>query len=358
MLPWSPLSQDRSSGARKREVVTRLSTDIMRFPSTVWRAIQAAGIEPAAVLRKAGLPASLYLDPRTPLSVAQYFSIWKAIEALVDDSGFALRIVEKGNRTGHQPGFIAGLYAASFRDALNRLLRYRLISSEKLWTCEDHGLWTLGREWLFTAEAEPALSIDLTFTLIVELGRRGSGRPIKPVKVQYMRDFTRCEELERFYGCPIRFGAPHNAITFESADLDIPFPGHSPEFLELITHSLAASVEEQKAHGSFSDHVKSVMKHEMMSGRPEIGHVASELGMGVRTLQRRITDAGTNYRALLIEARRELGLQLVANPDLDTQKITSMLGYQDAASFYRAFKDWEGMSPGEWRAQHLMAERR
>jgi AraC-like DNA-binding protein len=31
--------------------------------------------------------------------------------------------------------------------------------------------------------------------------------------------------------------------------------------------------------------------------------------------------------------------------------VTYLLGYQDTTSFYRAFKDWAGVSPGEWRSR-------
>lgn len=337
--------------------MVNLSADICRFPSAVWRAIRVAGIEPAAVLQMARLPATVHLDSSTPLTTAQFFAIWKAIEVLVDDRGFALRIIKAADGTGQQPAFIAGLYASNFRDALNRLLRFRMMTCERLWTRDERGLWTMGRDWTYATEAEPALLADLSFSLIVELGRRGTGQHIKPVKVQYARDWRRCDELESYYGCSIQFGAPHNAITFNSADLDIPFPGYSPEFLELITQSFQEAAKELRFEGTFNDRVKSAMKRTMINGRPDIRNIARELGMGVRTLQRRITDLGTNYRALLTEARRELSLQLLMNPDMDIDHITSMLGYQNAASFYRAFKEWEDISPGTWREQHVAMDK-
>ena len=295
---------------------------------------------------------ALYLDPSTPVSTGQYFAIWKAVDALADDRGFAVRLIKSGIGVEQQPGFIVGLYARSFRDALDRLLRLRLSASERLWTHEADGLWTMGKDWLYATEPEPALSVDLSFALVLELGRQGSGWPIKPAHVQYARPRHQSEALETHYGCPVTFDAAHNAISFASEDLDIPFPRHSPEFVEVMTRTLQIEMQAMRAEGRFSDRIRAVLKQALLNGRPEMASIASDLGIGVRTLQRRITRSGTTFRALLNDARRDLSVQLVSSPDLDVDHITSMLGYQDAGSFYRAFRNWEGMSPGEWRARH------
>jgi AraC-like DNA-binding protein len=337
--------------------VIRASADSCHFPPFLWRAIRGAGVEPTDVLRAAGLPASIQLDAATPLSTPQYFAIWKAIEALADDRCFALRIIEAADCTGHSPGFLAGLYAPNFRDAIARLLHCKnMVSSEELWTREDRGLWTLGRNWPYATEGEPALLTDLSFALIVELGRRGAGHRIRPVRVRYTRESGYHEELSTYYGCPVQFGAPHNTISYESATLDTRFPGYNPEFLELVTRSLRKTFEERSTRGTLGDRVKSAMKRAMRTGRLDIATIASEFGMSERTLQRRITSEATTYRALLIEARRELALQLLDNPHLSIDEIASMLGYQSTPSFYRAFKEWEGVSPGEWRTRNAESD--
>jgi AraC-like DNA-binding protein len=41
---------------------------------------------------------------------------------------------------------------------------------------------------------------------------------------------------------------------------------------------------------------------------------------------------------------------LLADPAIHIDEVTYLLGYQDTTSFYRAFKDWAGVSPGEWRS--------
>ncbi len=335
--------------------MTRPITDRCSFPSTLWRAMRVVGIDPAAVLHMAGLPGSVHLDPATSLSTSQYFAIWKAIKALASEPCIALKIIKAGDSTGQQPGFLAGLYAANFRDAISRLLHFKsMVTSEKIWTKEEQGQWSMGRDWPFATEPEPSLCIDLAFAFMVELGRRGTGRRVTPIRVQYTRDRAGDEGLEIYYGCKVHFGARHNSITFANEDLDIPFPGHSPEFLELVTRSVLDAFAKLAGEDTVVDRVKSAMKRAMATGRPEAAAIASELGMSERTLQRRITAEASSYRALLIEARRERGLELLRNPSFDINAITSMLGYESPTSFYRAFKEWEGVSPGEWRLQRGM----
>ena len=92
-----------------------------------------------------------------------------------------------------------------------------------------------------------------------------------------------------------------------------------------------------------------VLKRKLASGRPDLPEVAQELGMSERTLQRRVTDEGKNFRELLIEARQELGRRLLADPSAEINEVAYLLGFQDTSSFHRAFRDWEGVTPNRWR---------
>jgi AraC-like DNA-binding protein len=77
--------------------------------------------------------------------------------------------------------------------------------------------------------------------------------------------------------------------------------------------------------------------------------IARELGVSERTLQRRMTEEASSFRQLLLEARQELGRHLLGDPAAEIEEIAYLLGYQDTGSFYRAFRDWEGLTPGRWR---------
>lgn len=323
-----------------------------RFPPTLWRALRTAGLEPAKVLRLAGLPSSLHLDASATFSTTQLFAVWKAVEQIADAPAVALRLLGAADLCGHQPAFIAALYAANFRDAIQRIERFKRMGACELFRSDEaNGFWTITKDWPFATEVEPAVSTDLSFMFLLELGRRGVGRRITPARIEYCRSGPATPELETYYGVPAVFGASRNAMTFYLADLAAPFPGHSPEFLDLVTPGLAAAFAEINDSAVVTDRVKSVLKRFLASGRPAVSDVARELGMSERTLQRRIRDEAATFRSLLTEARRELSEQLLADTAIHIDEVTYLLGYQDATSFYRAFKDWAGVSPGEWRAR-------
>jgi AraC-like DNA-binding protein len=99
--------------------------------------------------------------------------------------------------------------------------------------------------------------------------------------------------------------------------------------------------------------VKGALKRVLAGRRPAMTDVAKELKLSTRTLQRRLNDEGVSFQQLLLEARRELARHYLLQPSLELNETAYLLGYGDPNSFFRAFHDWEGTSPGQWRALHL-----
>jgi len=71
--------------------------------------------------------------------------------------------------------------------------------------------------------------------------------------------------------------------------------------------------------------------------------------MSSRTLQRHITNEGTSYRQILTDARHELARFYLKEPSLGVSEIAYLLSYEDPSSFFRAFHEWEGATPSEWK---------
>ena len=77
--------------------------------------------------------------------------------------------------------------------------------------------------------------------------------------------------------------------------------------------------------------------------------VSRALNMSVRSLQRKLAQEGTSFKAILDESRHQLALQYVRDSELPLREITGRLGFSDPGNFARAFRRWEGISPNRYR---------
>jgi AraC-like DNA-binding protein len=62
---------------------------------------------------------------------------------------------------------------------------------------------------------------------------------------------------------------------------------------------------------------------------------------------------GTRIKEYEIRKRLEAAALLLQKDELTMQEITARCGYSSQSSFVRAFKDVHGITPGQWRTQHV-----
>ena len=77
--------------------------------------------------------------------------------------------------------------------------------------------------------------------------------------------------------------------------------------------------------------------------------LADMLAMHRRTLDRRLRDAGTSFRAELDHVRFAVAQQMLSTTASPLEDIAPALGYAEPSPFVRAFTRWTGMSPTRWR---------
>jgi AraC-like DNA-binding protein len=192
--------------------------------------------------------------------------------------------------------------------------------------------------------------IDTCFAWIVTVGRRGTGRRINPLRLEFQRPEADRRTYEDHFGCPVKWGARHNKLFFRSEDVHQPFVTHNPDLLELVAPQLEAELAQQLADKSLREKVKGTLKKFLAGQRPRLEDVARELRISARTLQRRLLAEQLTFQNLMEEARREMAQHYLLESSLELNETAYLLGYEDPNSFIRAFHQWEGISPGEWRS--------
>jgi len=280
------------------------------------------------------------------------FSIWQAIRELSKDPTVGWKFMSNVETDQYHPTLLAALHARTYRESMERLARYKRLCSVEEFRFTQKGDEVLVEvSWPFAGEEQPpSLMIDAVFALVTELGRRGTKTKLKPKRIELTRPPEAENGLEEYFGCPVKYRARNNALVLHAADLNRPFLTHNDELLAMLAPQFEQKLKAGRTKQSTREQVKWVLKRLLAGSRPDLVMVAKELGMGERTLQRRITDEGSTFRELLNETRQELVRQYLRDNSVEITEAAFLLGYEDPNSFYRAFRSWEGKTPAEWRA--------
>jgi AraC-like DNA-binding protein len=332
---------------------TTVSSDRFKVPSFLAGRLKEHQVSVPAVLRRAGLPAGFFLQEKIFATTAELFALWRTIGETSADPAIGLKLGNEPRFERYQPTAIAAVCSRTFRDALQRIARYKQI------TCpEQIRVRTSGDEasvefiYLQAREGQPDVMVDLVLSWILGIGRRGTDGQITPLRLELMRAVQNRELLESHFGCPVRFKSPRNALVFRDSDLDRPFVTENEELLKAIGAQLEAELQERSTSPDVGEQVKHTLKRSLAGKRPTLQQVARELCTSTRTLQRRLTDADITFQQLVEETRRELAHHYLRHSAVELNEAAFLLGYEDANSFFRAFQGWEGTTPGEWRTRH------
>ena len=325
-------------------------TKQFRVSTTLSRKLKELGLPPETALRQAGLPMGLFNVDKILVSTEEFFALYRGIAEASNDPGFGLKLGTEERLERYDPIKIAAISARSFRDAIERISRYKqLTCPEEIRVVERGHEAAVQFVWLLAHDVEPPLLVDVCFAWIASMAHRGIGRPLSPRRVEFQRPPAHRELYEKHFRCPVKFKADRNALVFNKADMELPFVTHNPDLLGIVAPQLEAELTEQLAQKSFSEQAKGILKHLLAGQRPGIQDLARELHLSTRTLQRRLTEQGITFQRLLDEARRELAHHYLLHSSRELSETAYLLGYEDANSFFRAFQHWEGTTPGQWR---------
>jgi AraC-like DNA-binding protein len=187
-------------------------------------------------------------------------------------------------------------------------------------------------------------------SLIVRTCRTLTDRSFSLLKVEQRRPEPRDTiPYVRFFRCPVEFGAPVDALTFDKQVLDQPLPAANPELAQ-HNDGLIQRYLSKIGQDTLVARVRGALV-EQLGSDPSPVALSAALGMSARTLQRRLQEQGTSVVELLSEVRQELACAYLRDKTYSITEIAFLLGFEDSSAFARAFRRWTGRSPSEYRAE-------
>ena len=306
-----------------------------------------------ALLRRAGLPSGLFQQEKVYVTTAQLFALWRTVAEMSPDPAIGLKLGAETRMERSHPAAIAVMCSRTFGDALERLGRYKkLTCPEEIRVHKNTEEAAVEFFYVEATEPQPDVLVDMVLAWILTVGQHGTDGQVAPLRLELTRRAVHRELLERHFGCRVRFKADRNALVFRASDLARQFVTHNEELLTVIGTQLDSELKARKLSQDVGEQVKDALRQSLAGKRPGLQDVARELGLGLRTLQRRLTDADITFQQLLEDTRRELAHHYLKHSTVELNEAAFLLGFEDANSFFRAFQVWEGTSPGEWRARY------
>lgn len=308
------------------------------------------GVDPANVLRRAGLPIHLFSIPDAKLSPGEYFRLWHGLEKAAGDVELPLLIGTALSAEAFDPSIFASICSPDLNTALKRLARFKRLISPLLLSVE------VGRErtdavlrWHGCHENVPFCMGMSELVIFTQLGRLATRHEIRPVAVHAPLLPENPQPYRDYFGTRVQHGRSW-ALSFSARDAARPFLTEDAAMWQFFEDDLDRRLSVLDAEADTAMRVRGALLELLPTGHASLDAAARRLHMSKRSLQRYLSEENANFQDILERTRRDLAEHYLSNSLISPAEIALLLGYRDGNSFHRAFKSWTGSTPGVWRS--------
>lgn len=309
------------------------------------------GLEPAEVLARFAIPPEALSHPEARLPVDLVVRIWRELPEWCGADDFGLRV---GTAVGSVDFLPRAVVTASptVGVALRRYLRIERLLNDvpgvppaELVVVD--GVVSLRHHYV-------GLPRHLNESLPAgwaQLVRQAAGSVrFRRLEFEHPRPVSIERHREIFGDAELVFDAAANRFSFDAEILDRPNATYSRVIEPMVERYLdeATAMLPDRAPRLVRE-LRSTISRALPDGAPPLENVARAMRLSPRSLQRRLSEHGTSYTAVLDEVRRELALRFIADPARSLLDVALATGFSDQPAFQRAFVRWTGEPPGRYR---------
>lgn len=332
-----PMTPPRVSGGMMRVSI------LTELPSL----LREMGQDPDRLLDELGLDPALLVEPENTLPFRVTGNLLSHCVMRTGCAHFGLLL---GQRGGTSTLGTVGLLARSSPDvgsALRNLIKHLHHHDQgAVPYLSVHGNTALLGYAIYEKEAPAAdqiysAAMAITFTIMRELC--GSGWRPSEVLLPFRKPGD-VAPFRQYFRAPLRFDADQAALAFPAAWLNRAL--HSAD--QEVRHQIAAMLVGHE-RSDFTSRTRRAVRAMLAQGQFSEERLAHGFGVSRRTLIRQLRQEGTSFHALLRAIRLDVTCLMLRDTDNAIEHIAVSLGYANASSFTRAFRNWTGQTPADWR---------
>ena len=196
------------------------------------------------------------------------------------------------------------------------------------------------------------LSNEATIASVFAISQEVATDRVEPLAVYFRHAMPGSRSAhERHFGCPVHFDAERDALLFSRSSMQAPNRLGDSAVVAFFDSHLEQELAALADDVSLERRVRVRISTVLSDGVPTVSDVAAHFGMSGRTLQRRLSERGRSYQALVDEARRELAERLLRDTRYPLADVAFLTGFSEQSAFTRAFRRWAGQTPRSYRLE-------
>ncbi|MFJ3521259.1 AraC family transcriptional regulator [Pseudomonas sp. NPDC090203] len=333
----------------------RLGDLSVGFVHSLADAVRSTGHDPLALLEQYGLDAARLAQVGARLSIPRYMRLGHAAIQLTGEPALGLRM-GLCSRLAHAG--LAGITAAqapTVREAARTLMRFEPLyganyRGQSSFHEDSHGAW-LRFYSISPYNDYNRFVVDSILSGWLHQLSTLAGTAVIAERIEI--EFPAPAYSAAYAGLseqPTSFGAGINQLRLSQHSLSLRNPDHVPGTWRHLLELCERELEQLTRTRSLRERITQLLGPLLSGGRePGLDEVAARLKLPAWTLRRKLVEEGTQFRAILNDTRRDLAMTYIRDTELAFGEIAYLLGFASAEAFQRAFKRWNGQTPGEFR---------
>lgn len=305
------------------------------------------------VVAAAGIDAEALADADGRVEHTRLIALWRAGERLTGDASLGLAVAELSRRAPDNVLAYATQSSRKVGDALGRAVRYATILHDALELRviveRDVARLRVGVRTPLVA-ARHGIEFALAMTALFCRDRAAGRFELHEASFRHAAPASTAAH-EHVFGASVGFERAHDELVFDPALLELPLRGFDEALARHLDRHLELLLARARGVDDWTRRARDAVGASLAQGPPDVAAVAARLQMSARTLQRRLSEAGSSFQGVVDTMRRELAMSYLGDPHNTVTEVAFLLGFSDVAGFCRAFKRWTGTTPAEHRRQ-------
>lgn len=331
------------------------ATVAIGFVTGMLSGLAARGIDVKALLAEAGIAPAVLTDVKARVPLTSYAALYNAVVREMDDEGFGL--FSGKLKPGMLEFLTRGLIGAhDLREALARAARFLalVLPDFTLTVAEDEvsariEIAEAGAPWPAVNDPRRVFAFEWCLRLLHGLScwLVGKSLALDSVQFPYAKP-PQAADYPLIYTEHHRFGGEVLIARLHRNLLALPLRRDQESVAAFLEGGPGKIAMLYRRDHDLARQIRDILATSLGEAL-SLQDVADRMNLSLRTVQRRLKQEGSSFRAVKAGLRRSRALAIMENTTHPIADVAAELGYTETSAFFRAFVGWTGEAPSAYR---------